>query len=64
MVVWNMAVCDVCRLLDGDMTEKLCYYCPKCNAQICVRDSHSDAWLRRMHAAAWRQWEKLNGVFA
>jgi hypothetical protein len=35
---WAMAVCDVCRLLDGDYRQKMCQWCDKCEAWICQRD--------------------------
>lgn len=64
MTVWNLQVCDVCRIMDRDTSKKLCYYCGKCDAQICWRDSQPGAWFRRAQAAAWRQWEKFHGVSA
>lgn len=35
---WTMAVCDVCRILDGDYRQKPCQYCPSCDAWICAAD--------------------------
>jgi len=35
---WQWAVCDVCRLLDRDVRQKLCQFCPACNAWLCQRD--------------------------
>lgn len=35
---WQMAVCDVCRLLDGDARLKPCRFCPGCEAWICQAD--------------------------
>ena len=38
-------VCDVCRLVDNDLTEKECTFCEACNAWICTADE--TAWVRR-----------------
>lgn len=35
---WQWAVCEVCRLLDGDVRQKPCQYCPACQAWICQAD--------------------------
>jgi hypothetical protein len=35
---WTMEVCDVCRLLDGDLRQKQCQYCNTCQAWICYLD--------------------------
>jgi len=47
---WAWHVCDVCRLLDFDLSVKLCFYCPACDAWICQADSEN--WARRGRAAA------------
>jgi hypothetical protein len=47
---WFMHICDVCRLLDGDLREKVCFYCPACSAWICEQDAAD--WRRRGLAAA------------
>lgn len=57
---WHPAVCDVCRLVDGDYREKLCFYCGSCDSEICVADK--DRWGRRALAAFWRQFEGERGV--
>jgi hypothetical protein len=44
-----MHVCDVCRLVDGDSTEKDCTYCNRCKAWLCVADKKSG--IRRSLAA-------------
>lgn len=31
----EMRVCDVCRVVDGDVTPKECFYCGFCKAWIC-----------------------------
>jgi len=58
-VTWVLHVCDVCLLLDGDDSEKPCFYCPACNAFICQADEHQ--WIRRARAAAIIQAEMLAG---
>ena len=37
----TQAVCEVCRLLDGDTTLKECDWCDFCKAFICKRDLYS-----------------------
>lgn len=32
---WSHGVCDVCRLLDNDVTEKRVQYCKNCKAHVC-----------------------------
>ena len=34
----KIAVCEVCRLLDGDTVLKRCRYCTACKAWICEKD--------------------------
>jgi len=34
----QMRVCQVCRLIDKDESEKLCKWCGVCNAWICEKD--------------------------
>ena len=48
-------ICDVCRLLDFDVSKKLCSYCGLCDAFICEKDSSN--WGRRLLAAAKRKLE-------
>ena len=52
---WHYAVCDVCRLLDGDLSLKVCFYCSACDAEICMSDA--DRFTRRAHAAMLRRLE-------
>lgn len=47
-----MTTCDVCRLLDGDLSQKLCLWCGNCKAWICEDDI--DNWIRRARAATIR----------
>lgn len=56
---WHVAVCDVCRLIDGDVAPKVCFYCGACDSEICASDANS--WGRRAHAAALRKQEQLQG---
>jgi hypothetical protein len=52
----QITVCDVCRLLDYDVSKKLCGYCGMCDAWICQDDK--DKWVtRRIPAAAKRMLE-------
>lgn len=62
MTDWHIAVCDVCRLIDGDITHKYCFYCSFCDSEICMADAND--WGRRAHAKALRMWEKTRGLFA
>lgn len=48
-------VCDVCRLLDSDISKKICGYCSLCDAWICSGDQYK--WGRRLLAAAKRRLE-------
>jgi hypothetical protein len=57
-----MAVCDVCRLINRDISVKWCFYCPRCDSDICM--DHENDWLARGRAAILRQMEKWNGVSA
>ena len=59
---WHLAVCDVCRLIDGDTTPKVCFYCGACDSEICAADSNH--WGRRAQAAALRKLEQARGLFA
>jgi hypothetical protein len=43
-----VAVCDVCRLLDNDLTFKYCFYCGLCDSWICEKDNND--WWRRAQA--------------
>ena len=47
---WYEQVCDVCRLLDGDLQMKFCFYCGACDAWICEDCQHD--WGRRGRASA------------
>lgn len=38
IVITPPRVCDVCRLLDGDVTLKQCGFCGLCSAWICASD--------------------------
>jgi hypothetical protein len=51
----QLHVCDVCRLVDFDTSEKLCGYCPLCDAWIC--DADNNDWVRRLKAAVLRKLE-------
>jgi len=59
---WYNAICDVCRLIDGDLTYKMCVYCSMCDSNICEADYSNKA--RRLHAMVLRKWEKTRGLFA
>lgn len=48
-------VCDVCRLVDGDLSLKYCYYCSLCDSWICERDNNN--WWRRGKAFLIRKLE-------
>ena len=58
MTDWYMTVCDVCRLVWGDMTPRKCFYCGFCDAWIC--EGHRDDWPARTHAKVLRMLEKKN----
>jgi hypothetical protein len=45
----TLQVCDVCRLVDGDLSVKLCDWCQSCKAWICQKDWNN--WPRRSLAA-------------
>jgi len=51
----DLRSCDVCRLLDGDLSYKLCQYCALCDAWIC--DTDKSRWERRLKAAVKRKLE-------
>lgn len=34
----QLKICEVCRLLDKDNSEKLCGWCQMCDAWICIAD--------------------------
>ena len=59
---WHLAVCDVCRLCDGDTSHKICAYCGMCDSEICVNCWND--WPRRLYAKTLRAWEKTRGLFA
>lgn len=44
----ELAVCLVCKLIDGDATPKMCRWCRLCKAWICVNDISK--WKRRAKA--------------
>lgn len=48
-------MCDVCRLLDFDTTNKFCTYCAMCDAWIC--NPCVSRWDRRIKAAIKRKLE-------
>jgi len=52
----KLHICDVCRILDHDKTLKECFFCPRCDAWICVEDQNK--WTRRTAAFMSRQWIK------
>lgn len=47
-LVFVMHVCDVCMLIDKDLTAKECTYCERCDAHICREDINR--WDRRAAA--------------
>jgi hypothetical protein len=47
--------CDVCRILDFDVSQKICGYCSLCDAWICQDDQNR--WDRRIKAAILRKLE-------
>lgn len=49
---WTNAVCEVCRLLDGDTTIKPCVFCAKCQSWICSNDLPN---MRRRALAMFRK---------
>ena len=51
----RFCVCDVCRLLDSDISPKIGSYCGLCDAWICV--ACQPRWDRRLLAAAKRKLE-------
>jgi len=51
--IYELHVCDVCLLLDNDLTAKESTYCKNCDAWICKDDVGN--WGRR--AKAWRKKE-------
>lgn len=57
MAGWYMHICDVCRLLNGDTSLKVCFYCPLCDSWICEADAND--WGRRAQAAAVAQVKRL-----
>lgn len=53
-----MAVCTVCLYVDRDARQKMCFYCPVCDAEICEACQHN--WGRRVVASARRIAERLS----
>lgn len=51
----QIKMCDVCRLLDYDTTQKQCFYCGMCDAWICEADQNR--WDRRIKSAVKRKLE-------
>ena len=51
----ELVPCDVCRLLDGDLTPKNCFYCAFCDSNICQEDGLR--WDRRARAFLKRKFE-------
>jgi hypothetical protein len=65
--VKHVAICDVCRLLRGDLTYKMCSYCSLCDSEIC--EYHNQIWnpivlADRASAKVLRMMEKRRGVSA
>ena len=58
---WVLEVCDVCRLIDGDVSPKWCAYCSLCDSWVCVDDQNRAG--RRFHAAYLHQFEVVRGGF-
>lgn len=56
---WQWAVCEVCRLLDGDVQQKPCQYCAGCQAWICAADIRNIG--RRARAMLKRKFAVLTG---
>lgn len=48
-------MCDVCRLVDFDVSNKLCGYCPLCDAWICSGCKNN--WPKRFKAMLKRRLE-------
>lgn len=55
LIVQESHTCDVCRLVDGDMTPKNCSYCGLCDSWICPEDQNR--WDRRARAFLRRRLE-------
>jgi hypothetical protein len=51
----QITICDVCRLLDYDVSKKLCGYCGMCSSWLCEADTNN--WPRRIKAAIKRRLE-------
>lgn len=51
----QMRMCDVCRLVDYDASNRLCFYCSMCDAWIC--QECAPQWGRRLKAALKRRME-------
>jgi hypothetical protein len=63
---WYTAICDVCRLVDRDVSYKMCFYCSLCDSNICERDADLKNPIvlgRRTIAKVLRSLEK-RGLFA
>lgn len=54
---WTKTTCDVCRLLENDVSPKNCAYCNLCDSWIC--ESDLPRWGRRARAALKRHLEPL-----
>jgi hypothetical protein len=58
----KLGICDVCRLLDKDTSQKSVFYCEICDSWICEEDKNN--WIRRITAAAKRELEpNYKGTF-
>jgi len=57
----RMAVCDVCRILDGDHSLKMCEWCGICQSWICAADLPN---LKRRAQAMMRKKLGLSGIAA
>ena len=61
---FQLKPCAVCGLLDNDFREKLCSYCPLCDAWICKADipdlvRRAVAMYKRKKKKLWSQFEKF-----
>jgi len=55
IVTQQLRACDVHRLVDFDVTPRLCFYCGLCDAWIC--NECAPQWGRRIKAAVKRKLE-------
>lgn len=52
-------ICDVCRVLDGDIDPKPCFRCSLCDAWLCEADVSN--FSRRLRAAKMIRKERQRG---